>query len=334
MKKLAFILSLLVTASSLAAQKSVALHSNGTTKVFYGNTPLTEAYKASLSGDTLYVSGGNFAAPDTINKGLVLIGAGYSTDSTAATQKTFILNSGNITIGDSASKLYLEGMEFQGGFHKTSALATNINIIRCKINGSLDFKGSGAPSNSAIIQCDISQGIQLQGFTYSVISNCIIRSTITYSNNNIFKNNVIPYGYMNNPPIVNCHYNTFNNNIFGTSQGPAYYNNTCLYNNFHKNVLSLANPYYGNIATDMGNYNNIDLTTVYVNAAGGNYHLQEAAKTTYLGDDGTEVGLYGGISPFKEGAVPVNPHISQKSISISTDNSGFLKVSFKVSAQQ
>jgi len=335
MKKIIFLFALSVVAvSNSAAQKSVALHRNGTTTIFYGDTPLTEAYEASESGDTLYVSGGNFAAPDTINKGLVIIGAGYNTDSTAATQKTYLMLSGNITIGDDAGNLYMEGMEFQGGLHKPNAIATDLTIIRCKINGDLDFKGSGSPTNSAILQCDLIQGIVLQGFTYSVISNCIIRGTITYSSNNIFKNNVILYGYYNNPPMVNCHYNTLYNNIFSTSQGPCYYNNTCRYNNFQRNIFILASPFLGDYATDTENYRNIDLSTVYVNAAGGDFHLLEDASNTYLGDDGTEAGIYGGMSPFKEGAVPVNPHISGKSIVISTDNNGFLKISFKVSAQQ
>ena len=58
------------------------------------------------------------------------------------------------------------------------------------------------------------------------------------------------------------------------------------------------------------------------------------ASTTYLGDDGTEVGIYGGLVPFKEGAVPINPHISQKSIQTTTDSNGLLNIYFTVEAQQ
>ena len=96
----------------------------------------------------------------------------------------------------------------------------------------------------------------------------------------------------------------------------------------------MSSPFLGDYPTDIGNYKNIDLTTVYLNAPGGNYHLLADAGINYLGDDGTEAGIYGGMLPFKEGAVPINPHISQKSIVISSDNSGLLKFSFKVSAQQ
>lgn len=335
MKKTLILLALLVVAvNNATAQKSVALHRNGTATIFYGDTPLTEAYDASQSGDTLYISGGSYPAPTTLDKGLIVIGAGYHPDSTSVTQKTYLTYAGNIIIGDNASNLYIEGIEFQGGLEKTTTSATNLTIIRCKINGGLNFQGTGSPTNSAIIQCDISQGVVLQGFTYSLISNCIFRNTLYYSRNNIFRNNVILFGYYNNPPLIYCHYNTFYNNIFSTDQGPCYYNNTCQYNSFQRNIFRLASPFLGDYATDLENFKNVDLSTVYVNAPGGDYHLLADAKVLYLGDDGTETGIYGGISPFKEGAVPINPHISRKSIVLSTENSGFLKISFKVTAQQ
>lgn len=319
------------------AQKSVALHSNGTTTIFGGDTPLTEAYDAAVTGDTLYVSGGNFVSPTTIDKGLVIIGAGYDTDSTAVTGKTYIMSASSIVLGDNCTNLYLEGMEFPRGFLKSTEQATNITIIRCKIGTGIDFQGlssGGAPTNSAIIQCDINGTLSLKGFTYSVISNCIIRGKITNSYNNIFKNNVILYGSYNNHPIIYFYYNTVNNNIFSTDTGPCYYNYTCQYNNFQKNVFRIASPFLGDYATDTQNYKNIDLATVYENASGGNYHLLEDAVTTYTGDDGTQVGIYGGMLPFKEGAVPINPHISFKSIQTTTDSNGFLNIAFKVEAQQ
>ena len=129
MKKVFFFLAVLViVVSNSTAQKSFAPHRNGTSIIFYGDTPLTEAYNASQSGDTLYVSGGNFATPETIDKGLVIIGAGYHPDSTSATQKTFFMYSGNLKIGDNASHLHMEGMEFQGGL-KNQPLQQQILLL-------------------------------------------------------------------------------------------------------------------------------------------------------------------------------------------------------------
>jgi len=317
------------------AQKSVALHSNGTTTIFGGDSPLTEAYDAAATGDTLYVSGGNFVAPTTIDKGLVIIGAGFDADSTAVTGKTYIysstVNSGRIVIGANASDLYMEGIHFQGGLHKSDAAITSFTLIRIKI-ADLYFTNTGAiPTNASIIQCDIANDLNISGVTYSLISNCILRGRILNSDSNVFKNNVITrsdgFG-----TLQNCDSNTFTNNIFTTTSLLS--DGNCSYNNFQYNIFAHASPTLQTGHTDLNNYKGIDMAIVFVDLAGLDYHLLPDAASTYLGDDGTEVGIYGGLLPFKEGAVPVNPHISFKSIQTTTDSNGFLNVSFKVEAQQ
>jgi hypothetical protein len=45
------------------------------------------------------------------------------------------------------------------------------------------------------------------------------------------------------------------------------------------------------------------------------------------------VGIYGGLFPYKEGAVPLNPHISLKNIAPQTDVNGDLNIQLKVNAQ-
>lgn len=334
MKKITLFLILLVVAVAYTtAQKSVALHSNGTTTIFGGDTPLTEAYDASITGDTLYVSGGNFTPPLTIDKGLVIIGAGYHPESTAATQKTYLVYSNNITLGDNASNLYMEGMEFQGGLTKSIGAITDFTLIRCKINGSIAFQGAGGPTNATIVQCDVGGDMQLQGVTYSLISNCILRGRITYSDNNIVKNNIFLYVNGTSSPMYLCNSNTFYNNIFTTNHGPIT-SSQGSNNNFQYNIFTTTTPTFGVTPTVLNNYTGIDLATVYVNASEGDYHLLVDASTTYLGDDGAQVGIYGGLLPFKDGAVPINPHISQKSIQTTTDSNGFLNISFTVEAQQ
>ncbi len=345
MKKMLLLHVILAVSVSIStAQKLVVLESNGTTTVFGGLNPFIDAYAAAASGDTLYLSGGNFNAPGTIDKGLVIIGAGYSPAHTTVTQKTYIMSASRIKLGDNCTNLYLEGMEFQQGLEKLSEVATNITIVRCKLTTGLEFNGiisDQKPTSSAIYECDINGSMYLKGFTYSVISNCIIRCQINYSRNNIFRNNVILFGFYDAGTyyytILSSSYNTFNNNIFSTYVGPCgtpEYTSPSTFNNFRQNIFYLANPNLGNSPTDALNYKNINLSTVYVNAAGGDYHLLEAAKLVYLGDDGTEVGIYGGMMPWKEGAIPKNPHITDTSVGVSTENPGYLNILFKVSAQQ
>jgi hypothetical protein len=96
-------------------------------------------------------------------------------------------------------------------------------------------------------------------------------------------------------------------------------------------------PNYGAASTSIGNYTGIDRATIFVNQTGTpfdyshNYHLQ--APTTYLGTDNSEVGIYGGTFPYKEGAVPGNPHIQIKNIAPTTDANGDLHIQIQVGAQ-
>src|SRR5210317_473345 len=242
MKKITLFLILMLVALVYAtAQKSVALHSNGTTTIFGGDSPLIEAYDAAITGDTLYVSGGNFTAPTIIDKGLVIIGAGYDTDSTAVTGKTYIysstINAGRIEIGSNASNLYLEGMQFQGGLQKNDPNVTGFTLIRLKI-ADIYFTNTGSiPTNASIMQCDISGNLNIQGVTYSAISNSILRGVIQNSDSNLFKNNVITVsnGF---GTLQNCDVNSFTNNIF-TSENLISDGNSS-YNNFQYNIFAHA----------------------------------------------------------------------------------------------
>lgn len=337
MKKVSlFLICLVVAISSAIAQKTVALQSNGTTTIFSGDNSLIDAYNASVSGDTIYMSGGNFDAPATIDKGLVMYGAGYHADSTAATQKTYLMYSNSLTLGESTSNLYMEGIEFERGLYRLTQVAMiNFTFMRCKFNGEVHFEGipnDGAQSNASFIQCDFGGILFLNGITYSVISNCILRGQIKYSNTNVLKNNIITVsnGF---GTLQSCVANTFKNNIFSGTNNVVSDGN-CNSNNFQYNLFASSNPILQTGATDLNNHKEIDMATVFVDAANSDFHLLSDASTTYQGDDGIQVGLYGGLLPFKDGAVPSNPHIIQKSISTSTATNGYLNISVKVSAQQ
>ena len=57
------------------------------------------------------------------------------------------------------------------------------------------------------------------------------------------------------------------------------------------------------------------------------FELTETAATTYLGDDGKQVGIYGGTNPFAP--TPTNPQVKKFTID-STTSDGKLKVTINV----
>jgi hypothetical protein len=63
------------------------------------------------------------------------------------------------------------------------------------------------------------------------------------------------------------------------------------------------------------------------------FHLAENSIARGAGIEGTDCGIYGGTNPYKEGAVPMNPHIQAISIPSTTDGEGKLHISVKVKAQ-
>ena len=64
-----------------------------------------------------------------------------------------------------------------------------------------------------------------------------------------------------------------------------------------------------------------------------NLRIRTTSPCKNAGTDGTDIGIFGGPAPYKPGAVPFNPHITQSAISAQTDKDGNLKVNIQVSAQ-
>jgi hypothetical protein len=326
----------------MMAQSVIVLHSTDTTAVFTGNTAFDDAYTLAENGDTLYLSGGGFTAPASFEKGLKIFGAGIHPDSTTATYITQISETVNINNG--ADGLYFEGIQFAHDIREDySQVVNHVSFVRCKFNSSLDFGAGGNPStlreNYAFIQSVFVSSIDLQEVTNSLISNCIFNDRIRYSNSNSIKNSSFLYSPSSSSYdiISNSNTNIISNCIFHEAGNPYIIEGAS--NTVQNCVFQDDSPNFGSTPIDVNNYKDIDLSTVFIALPSepfsfdDNYHLTTVAETTYLGDDGTQVGIYGGLFPLKEGFVPQNPHISTKSISSGTDENGFLNVEVEVNAQ-
>jgi hypothetical protein len=130
-----------------------------------------------------------------------------------------------------------------------------------------------------------------------------------------------------NNEITNCIVMN-ENSYFFTGSGNIIYNN----------IFRVAHPDFGSNNINADNYFSVDLADIFIDQTGGlfsysdDYHL--VYPETYLGTDGSEVGIYGGIFPFKAGSVPITPHITVKEVAPATDPDGNLNVTIQVDAQQ
>lgn len=320
------------------AQQKVALHHIGTTIIYSGSNPLIDAYATAATNDTIYLPGGTFAPPSNFDKKIVVFGAGHYESTTLATGKTFI--NGNVILKENADNFYLEGVEVNGNLIFSDNESVNQVVIkRCKINGSLNVVGNlSLPStNFGLFGSVILGNIDLANAQNVLISNSIVQGRVFNSIGNEFNNNIMLDEYVNygSEAPINGDNNQVNNNIFTKVNYPNLINGN---GNIAKNNLcALATPSFGTLPTLSGNYFGIAQTAIFINHSGNtfiytnDYHLQNTSS--YLGLDGTQVGIYGGLFPYKEGAIPSNPHIESKTIAPQTNANGELNIQVSVKAQ-
>jgi hypothetical protein len=289
-----------------------------------------------IDGDTIYLPGGTFSNIPIIDKRLVIYGAGYFPDSVLVTERTIINSS--LSIYSNADSSVIQGLEINGSIvipynYKVDKLL----ITRCLMDG-LSFTGSiNAPCNNVVIKENIILGdVTLSNVSYSDLSNNLIQGRVINGENNAIQNNI--FFYDNGSGTSYTLNNTDNcfiaNNVFFRTIVSALYSSVD-FSTFLNNVFAIT----PNIGTNtwVNNYENIDISTFFVNQTGNapdfyqDYHLTDPA--TYVGYDATVVGIFGGLYPFKEGTLPNNPHFQAKTIATQTDVNGDLNIQIQVSAQ-
>jgi len=325
---------------SLTAQSIIVQRGNQS----FAYATLSEAIANANNGDILYLPPGNFDVSDIqINKSIHIIGAGYHPRTTGAIGQTTILSDLVFVKGadgGSIQGLYcVKGVRL--GTNNSNSGINNFIISRCYLAGGVYVE----PSGSSNIGSNL------------ILSENIILGQINAGNANnvLVTNNII---FVWSPILVNFKNSIFTNNIifqFNTMFG-LYVNNCTFRNNvIARGDLSLGNYpsgniYLNNLYSSPGGLNTegvvhslgnvyIQRDKMFVNASDDNfsfdddYHLTEDALKAITGTDGTQVGIYGGQYPFKDGAAPINPQIIEKKISTATNPKGKLNVQIKVKAQ-
>ena len=139
-------------------------------------------------------------------------------------------------------------------------------------------------------------------------------------------------------PIVSS-YSTLENNIFFTKvfywNG---YNYGLLDGTPYSNVKNNLFVDSSNIPANVLALNNIfrqPINTIFIDETGSasSYQLNPASPGKNGGTDGTDIGIHGGAFPWKQGAIPSNPHFQSIQIAPKTDTNGNLNVKIKVAAQ-
>jgi len=129
--------------------------------------------------------------------------------------------------------------------------------------------------------------------------------------------------------------NTLTHNIFRVSSN-ASLTSSSVGNKFLYNVIEAPAPYYGTGAQAENNWTGVNFASMFIQIGTSfsyddNYHL--ANPQTYVDNNGTKVGIYGGVFPYKANSTPRIPEIKSSTISPTTNAEGKLEVNIEVEAQ-
>lgn len=332
--KSVFICGLLLLAfiTNSTGQQLIARQHGGTPS-FY--TDLNQAITEASGGDTLYLPGEAYPLNVHIDKELHLIGTGHHPDSSRVSGISYITNV--VYLREGAQKSSFEGLYFPHTITIFDATVTHLSFKRCNIyhlNYSVVF-----PTN--YMYCTFSENIFREGINANM-SNCRFNNCIFQTHNwgawtnCTFTNNIfLTIEWVWHPDNNSVSYSRFENNVFRCGSlnfGPV--NNSRFYNNIYFYISSYLD---GITRIGSNNIGGIPLGDLFKNQSGDafdyshDYNLLSAGKNA--GTDGTDIGIYGGPSPWKDGSVPFNPHIQAKTISGYTNADGTLNVQIKVKAQ-
>lgn len=336
MKPFIFSLFLFVMlALSASAQKMIVRQSSGTPH-FY--TKLDDAITEAVSNDTIYLPDGYFDLNVLIEKKLHFIGVGHNPKNAGTSGVTYIGGSLNFEMTDLSDGSTFQGLYMQHGFTFYDGV-TNLFITRCNVGGATGTNSGVFIENITISEC-IFRGAVACHLIYSQFNNCIFQEyfirhyrSCNFSNC-LFLTTVWPMLFSWENPGASD-YSEFTNNVF-FSADPIINCGNCIFRN---NIFAIIPEFDGVNLVGFENQTGVPVQEIFSQPPGNtfsydhNYRI-DAENLKTAGTGGTEPGIYGGLSPWKDSTTPSNPVIESKTISGYTNANGTLNVQIKVSAQE
>ena len=278
------------------AQGQVAiLQHNDTLSAFYGPDALSAAHNAASNGDTITLSSGNFNGC-TLSKAVTIHGAGIYEDPESHLAPTRITSNIYINKNNGTLPLSMEGIWFNNVYYgyTSGPLCRNVRFIKCNIDAI--SKSTHYTQNFYFENCII-KGFDFYGEGL-LIQNSVVRFTYSNQSNqnnmNIINNSVVCLNNdvnIGNTRGYNCILATGNNNGAPNS---TFYNcveiqtgNTNLFEGQLNESNMQVNSYDEVFETFAG-------TVIYAE----DYQLKSSFASSFLGNDGTEVGIHGGMIPY------------------------------------
>lgn len=341
-KVLLAVVGILFAATSFAQNALVASLSHGTsTTYFYGVTALQQAVKTAQSGDIISLSGGSFNATD-ITIGITLRGAGIDSP-----EPTYIVGDFTIEIpGDDVNRFMMEGIRCTNSLLINGTFA-NPFFQKCQFNEVGNY-GGVTVTNIMFSNCKITKSFGPRGNNSYILVNCFINNTTVSESESatVTATNCIfaePTGFhvycYERCQLFNC--------IIISLNGKGGYNDNSGYTRWIPSNSQAQNCYmvnfpefdiFGKLSVRTGcpttslSYGMVFKTYNGEYSDTETFELTETAKTTYLGTDEKQIGLYGGLQPYD--STPSYPLISTMNLPdpAKTNDQGKMNVTIGISS--
>lgn len=304
MKKLAFLLLCLCVSFLSHAQNQVATlqHNDTITGVYYGSGAFVSAYNAAVEGDVITLSSGSFNG-GTLNKAVTIRGAGCDEDTVTGLEPTIISSEVRIESANNSIPLTIEGVRiiadvvygYNSGYMFSSYDARNVILTKCLINKLTNASGR-CIYNLRLNNCII-KNFYFFGASTTVVNSVLCLNSYSHvnqnENNNIYNTFIIGNNiHLNNSLIYNSIISTGNDNSV---------TNTTFHNCIGIQTVDSV-LFEGQLNTTnmtVNSYEEVFETFTGEVTFDNIYQLKQNVASSFLGNDGTEVGIYGGVMPYR-----------------------------------
>ena len=333
MKKLLLTLTLaLFGLNAMMAQSSLVatLSHEGNVSLFYGYNAFVDAMAAADHGDVITLSSGLFANT-TVTKAVTIRGAAMYDDVEKGVLKTQLLGNMSINIPEETNGKTLT-MEyfFVGQINNYSKNLQSPKFLHLRIdNISLGVNSDNCMINALFSGIDCVGMISSSQTSSFTVVNSRIKEVIYYSSSrqcNIINSVIYALGSVYNSSS-NRKYINFKNCIFTNSSTVLDGSNSC------DHCLAIVENGNADIfANIVGGTNWTVNSSSEIFTGEDNYVLTPNAAQTYLGTDGTQVGIWGG--PMSWTTTADNPSITKCQVASRSTADGKLSVEIEVSGVQ
>jgi len=342
MKTLCTLLLTALFGTTLYAQGVITRINNGQSYFNYTGDLAAVAAEADLAFgvDTIILGGGTYALPENIifNTPMVIIGSGFRSDSSATYNggRTVLTTTPGSTrtlyFHDGADGSQMHGLTVRGSIRVSlgsdvgNSAIDGFRVVRCEIEslhlGPINWTGSNV--TNPLVEESVIDYLDIHQSTNAVVRSCFIKVLVgaVASSNSTVENSIflnwsiggnVNVNYLNcifahnfNAAITVNEASTFRECVFaGNGTGFGY--------TFGPNATDgLGNqlaPYFAGQAPGavLPNIPAAEVTASFTTYS-PNYNYNVGPTWVTAGQNGTQVGVYGGETVWKDGSLPFNPH--------------------------